>query len=155
MVVVWVVMYMSKKHQIRMANFVFRAMQRDKDDIAEPCCSTQDSRLLFQWKAMSEEGRLQTMNDVTETGSTFPWQNPRWSADWCFVDIVNADGSCFMEIAMQLQQPRLEDFNQRDFSSGQFRVLEKSFLERYCFVELVGTSRDDRVVFKWFLDSQS
>ena len=30
MVVVWVVMYMSKKHQIRMANFVFRAMQRDK-----------------------------------------------------------------------------------------------------------------------------
>ena len=111
--------------------------------------------MLFQWKAMAEDGRLRTMNDVTDAGSTFPWQNPRWSANWCFVDIVNADGSCLMEIAMQLQQPRLEDFNQRDFSSGQFRVLEKSYLERYCFVELVGTSRDNRVVFKWFLDGQS
>ena len=34
MVVVWVVMYMSKEHQIRMAILVFRAMQRDQDDTA-------------------------------------------------------------------------------------------------------------------------
>ena len=106
---------------------------------------------------MAAFGILQTMADVSDPGSTFQWQNPRWSAEWCIADIVNADGAFLMAIAMQLIEPPFETFNQNGFEKGSFRVIEKSCVpgaERFCILELEGTSRPNLVRFRWFLDGR-
>lgn len=104
---------------------------------------------------MAQDPNAEPWTDPTvqDPGAIFQWRNPRWFIDRCAVDIIQRDGTTFQRIVLQLLKPTMEDLNQNALGlTGAFRVLEKSFKDRYCIIELEQADGHDRILFKWMLN---
>ena len=85
---------------------------------------------------------------VSDAGAIFQWRNPRWTIDRCAVDIIQRDGTTFKRIVLQPLKPTMEDLNQNALGlTGAFRVLEKSYTDRYSIIELEQADGYDRILF--------
>ena len=100
---------------------------------------------------MAEPWTDQTVSDAV---AIFQWRNPRWTIDRCAVDIIQRDGTTLKRIVLQPLKPTMEDLNQNALGrTGAFRVLEKSYTDRYSIIECIPhTDKYDRILFKWMLD---
>ena len=104
---------------------------------------------------MSAFAEKWNMITASEPGADLTLQSPRWTNEWCYMKLLNADGILFKEISLQIEKPALEDFNQNHFQGGVFKVVEKSFTpgtQKFCVVAMKASTHSDVIRFKWVLD---